>query len=108
MVGVLNRVGMLISTAGQGTVTADTLISQRFLTPAEAGAASSRKYYWILEEGNDFEIFVGTWTLSGTTVSRDQVLFSKIGGVAGTTKMTLLGGATLRSVAINEAFVGAQ
>jgi hypothetical protein len=99
MVGILDRVGMVITTPGQGTVTANTLISNRFNTPAEAGAVSAQQYYWIHEEDLDYEIFIGTWTLSGTTVSRDTVLQSKIAGVHGTTKMTLAGNATLRSVA---------
>lgn len=108
MPGVLDRVGMLISTTGQGTLTASSLISGRFLTPGEAGAVDGKSYYWLLEEGNDFELFIGTWTASGTTVSRDTVLFSKISGTAGTTKMTLAGSAMLRSVAPNEAMVGAN
>lgn len=105
MTGILNRVGMLISTTGQGTVTASVLISDRFLTPAEAGAVNGQSYYWLLEDGGDFEIFEGTWTLSGTTISRDTVIKSKIGGTAGTTKLNLSGSATLRSVAPKEAFV---
>lgn len=105
MPGILNRVGMLISTTGQGTVTASVLISDRFLTPAEAGAVNGQSYYWLLEDGEDFEIFEGTWTLSGTTVSRDNVISSKIGGTAGTTKLDLSGTATLRSVSPKEAFV---
>lgn len=104
MTGILNRVGMLISTTGTGSVTADTLISNRFNTPAEAGAVDGESYYWILEQGTDYEIFEGAWTLSGTVVSRDTVIESKISGVHGTTKLTLGGSATLRSVAPAEAF----
>lgn len=104
MVGILNRVGMLVTTTGQGTVTASTLISNKFLTPAEAGAINGQKYFWMLEEGSDFELFIGTWTLSGTTVSRDTVISSKIGGTAGTTKLTLAGNAALRSIAPEQAF----
>lgn len=97
MTKILNRVGMLVSTIGQGTITAAVPISNKFLTPGEAGAVDGEQYFWLLEEGNDFEIFKGTWTASGTTISRDEVIASKISGVAGTTKMTLAGGATLRS-----------
>lgn len=103
MVGILNRVGMLISTTGTGTVTADTLISNRFNTPAEAGAVNGESYYWLLEQGNDYEIFEGAWTLSGTLISRDTVIESKISGVHGTTKLTLDGSAMLRSVMPKEA-----
>lgn len=100
---VLNRVGMLISTTGTGTITAAVPISNKFNTPAEAGAVDGEQYFWLLEEGNDFELFRGSWTLSGTTISRDEVIESKIGGVHGTTKMTLTGGATLRSAVPKEA-----
>lgn len=106
MVGILNRVGMIISTTGQGTVTANTVISNRFNSPADAGAVNATQYYWLHEEDNDYELFIGTWTLSGTTVSRDTVLMSKIAGVKGTTKMTLAGNATLRSVTPAEALSG--
>lgn len=104
MVGILNRVGMFIATTGQGAVTANTLISNKFLSPAEAGAVNGQQYYFMLEEGSDFEFFIGTWTSSGTSISRDTVLASKIGGVAGTTKLTLAGNAALRSIAPKEAF----
>ena len=107
-IGILNRVGMYISTTGQGTVTADTLISNKFFTPSEAGAENGRQYYWLLEEGNDFEIFIGTYTSSGTTVSRDTVIKSKIAGTAGTTKLTLAGNATLRSVSPADVFFGRE
>lgn len=104
MVDILNRVGMFITTTGTGAVTADIPISNKFLKPGEAGAVNGEPYFWLLEEGNDFEIFIGTWTASGTSISRDTVLASKIGGVAGTTKMNLAGNATLRSVSPKEAF----
>lgn len=107
-VGVLNRVGMLIQgSPGQGSLTADTLISNKFNTPAEAGAVDGQQYYWMLEQGNDYEIFIGTWTLSGTVVSRDTVIESKISGTHGTTKLTIASGATLRSPTPKEALVTA-
>ena len=97
MTKILNRVGMLVSTTGQGALSGLTVaISNRFLTPAEAGAVDGEQYFWLLEEGNDFEIFKGTWN-DDNTLTRDEVIASKIGGVAGTTKLTLAGGATLRS-----------
>jgi hypothetical protein len=106
MPGILNRVAMSIATTGTGTVTADTLVSDRFNTPAEAGAVDGKKYYWMLEDGLDYELFIGAWTLSGTTVSRDTVLESKISGVHGTSKLNLSGAATLRSVAPGEVIKG--
>lgn len=94
----LNRVGMLITTTGQGTITADTLLSSLLLTPDEAGAADGESYYWLLVDGNNFELFEGTWLQSGEFITRDTVLVSKISGVAGTTKLDLSGSAQLRSV----------
>lgn len=97
MTKILNRVGMSAPSTGQTTLTGLTVaISNKFLTPAEAGAVDGEQYFWLLEEGNDFELFKGTWN-DDNTITRDEVIASKIGGVAGTTKMTLLGGATLRS-----------
>jgi hypothetical protein len=42
-------------------------------------------------DGNDFEIGTGTYTTSGTTMSRDTVIASKISGTAGTSKINLSG-----------------
>src|SRR6202022_3277170 len=42
------------------------------------------------------EIGRGTYTSSGTTLSRDTVVLSKIGGAAGTTRMNLAGAAVVR------------
>lgn len=104
---ILDRVGMVITDTGAGAltaVTANTLIGPRFNTPAEAGAVNGASYWWMLEEGNDYEIFEGGWTASGTKVGRDIVWHSKISNVHGTTKMTLAGSATLRSITPAEAF----
>jgi hypothetical protein len=48
-----------------------------------------------MEDGNDVEIGEGTYTASGTTLSRDTVTESKIGGTAGTSKINLSGNATV-------------
>jgi hypothetical protein len=104
MVGILNRVAHLVTTTGTGTVTLSTVINSKLLSAAEAGAVNGQQYYWVLEDGGDAELFIGTYSTSGPTVSRDTVLVSKIGGTAGTTKLTLSGNAALRSVAPAEAF----
>jgi hypothetical protein len=101
---ILNRVGMVITTTGTGPVTANVLISNRFNTPAEAGAVNGASYWWMLEEDNDYQIFEGVWTLSGTSVARTTTWMSKIGGVKGTANMNLAGNATLRSITPAEAF----
>ena len=46
-------------------------------------------------DGSNREIGVGTYTTVGTTLSRDTVTASLIAGVAGTTKLTLSGSATV-------------
>lgn len=94
----LDRVKVAITTIGTGTVTVGAVSTPAFCTPAEAGATNGIVSRWILEEGTDFEIFQGTYSSTGPTVSRDTVELSRIGGVAGTTKMTLAGGATLRAI----------
>ncbi len=104
---ILDRVAMVITDTGSGAlaaVTANVLISDRFNTPQEAGAVDGKSYWWMLEEGVNYEIFEGVWTLSGTKVARTTVWQSKIDGAHGTTKMTLGGNATLRSVTPAEAF----
>lgn len=73
-------------------------------TPAEAGAGDGKSHLWTLEEGNDYDIFEGVWTLSGTKVGRATIWQSKIGNVHHITKMTLAGNATLRSITPVEAF----
>jgi hypothetical protein len=79
---------------GTGTITLNAAVSQ-FASFAEAGAVDGSKYTYVIEDGNDFEIGQGTYTASGTTFTRDTVFLSKISGVAGTSKLTLTGNATI-------------
>ncbi len=81
------------STTGTGTLTLTGAVSPQFQTFAAIGDANTT-YYRIIS-GNDSENGLGTYTLSGTTLSRDTVLKSIIGGVAGTTKITVAAGATV-------------
>lgn len=90
----VNRAWMLTATAGTGTVTLGAAKAS-YLTFAEAGLTDGDTASYCIREGNDFEIGVGTYTASGTTFSRDTVIISKIGGTAGTTKMTLAGAAEI-------------
>lgn len=99
----LNRVRFATSTTGQGTIDVGAAYSNSFTTPMEAGGVSGRTYTWVLEEGNDFEIFRGVLTdASPDTVTRATVLLSRIAGVYGTTKMTLGGLATCRCIVAKE------
>ncbi|MBN8960583.1 MAG: hypothetical protein J0H71_05580 [Rhizobiales bacterium] len=101
---IIDRVGMVITTTGTGDVTASVLISNRFNTPAEAGAVNGRSYWWMLEEESDYQIFEGVWTSATQKVSRVTTWQSKIAGVHGAANMNLAGNATLRSVSPAEAF----
>ena len=103
---ILDRVGMVITDTGassQTYVTANVLIGERFNTPQQAGAIDTKSYWWMIEEDNDFQIFEGHWDLANARVFIDTIWQSKILGLHGTTKMTLAGNATLRSVTPAEA-----
>lgn len=93
---LLNRARMTTSTTGTGTVTLGAAVT-RFATFGEAGAVNATAYIYLIEDGNDFETGVGTYTSAGTTLSRDTVVLSKIAGVAGTSKIDLSGSATVSS-----------
>ncbi len=103
MTRILNRVGLLVSTTGTGTITSTVAINNKLNTLVEAGAVDGEQYFFLLEEGNDYELFKGTFISASNEVSRDEVIESKIGGTHGTTKMTLTGGALLRSAMPKEA-----
>lgn len=89
-----NRVWMTTATTGTGTMTLGSA-KAGYMTPAEAGVADADTVSYVIEDGTNFEIGLGTYTTSGTTLSRDTVTASKISGTAGTTKLTLSGTATV-------------
>jgi hypothetical protein len=94
MANLLNRARMTTATTGTGAVTLGSAVASYF-SFAEAGAVNATAYSYVIEEGDDFEIGSGTYTSSGTTLSRDTVTASKIGGTAGTSKMNLAGNAQI-------------
>jgi len=96
-----NRARMTTATAGTGTITLGSAVA-RYATFAEAGIGDGDLVTYTIEDGNDFEIGRGTYTASGTTLSRDTVLLSKIGGTSGTTKITLSGVASVFLTAAKE------
>ena len=77
------------STTGTGTVTLTGAVTG-FQTFAAIGNANTT--YYKIKSGNDSEVGLGTYTSSGTTLSRDTVLYSTAGG---TTKITVAPGATV-------------
>lgn len=86
-----SRAKMTSSTTGTGTLTLGAATNNSFFTFAEAGVANGDVVPYVIEDGLDFEYGIGTYTSSGTTLSRDTVRASKIGGTAGTSKINCSG-----------------
>ena len=89
-----NRVWMSTATTGTGTITLGTA-QTGYITFAQGGIADASSVTYTIIDGNNFEVGRGTYTSSGTTLSRDTVLVSLISGTSGTTKLTLSGTATV-------------
>lgn len=89
-----NRAWMTTATTGTGTI---TLGSARagYYSFADAGVPNAAQVRYEINDGDNVEIGLGTYTTSGTTLSRDTVLSSLIAGVKGTSKLNLSGSATV-------------
>ena len=74
-----DRVKETTTTTGTGTIT---------LAGAESGfqafsvIGDGNDTYYVITDGTDFEVGVGTYTASGTTLSRDTILESSNAGSA--------------------------
>ena len=79
---VADRVKESTITTGTGAVTLAGAVTN-FVTFASVLSDSDTTYYAIVDDtNNDFEVGLGTFTASGTTLSRDTILASSNGGSA--------------------------
>jgi hypothetical protein len=95
MVRLVNRAKMTTATTGTGTVTLGTA-SDGFQTFAGAGVVDGDLVRYVIEEGDNFEIGTGTYTASGTTLTRNPSESSAAGAA-----ITLAGEALVFLTAAN-------
>lgn len=89
-----------IATTGTGTITFGPAFSNSFLTPSEAGCADADTVRYVLVDGDDVEVGEGVIGGSVTAMTR-TVVFSKIGGIKGTSKINLSGTAFVYFTALS-------
>ena len=92
-----NMAGMSTETTGTGTITLGSALLGR-QSFADAGVVDGEVIPYNIKDGSAWEVGIGTYTVSGTTLSRDTVYNSSDGG----TKINLSGNAEVRIVLLKE------
>jgi hypothetical protein len=94
MVTLVNRAKMTTATTGTGTITLGSAVAG-YQTFAAAGVSDTNIVRYVIEDGSDWEIGSGTYTSSGTTLSRTPTQSS-----SGGTAITLTGSAVVFITAV--------
>lgn len=93
---LVNRAKMTTATTGTGTITLGSAVAG-YQTFADAGVSDADAVRYVIEDGNNWEIGTGTYTASGTTLTR-TVLESSNADAA----ISLTGSAEVFVTAINK------
>jgi len=78
---VKDRVNETATTTGTGTFTLAGAVSG-FRSFSDIGNGNTTYYAIVAQTGTEFEVGIGTYTSSGTTLSRDTVLSNSLGTTA--------------------------